>query len=335
MNEPQVSIVLPTWNRLGYLRCAVESVLAQTFADWELIIADDGSGAETRDWLATLNTALPPTSNTAREAAPASGCGSTPRVRVLHLQHSGKPAVARNAAIRVARGEFIAFLDSDDVWLPRKLELQVAALTSRRDCAWSQTAFAVMGEDGQLLTGTQARSWPALQGWILDGLIRMESVIAIPSVLVRRSVLESLGGFDESIRMCEDYDLWLRLAQLSALLGVPEILLHVRSHREHFHRESGVYEGRLRAIEKMLTAGSEGTRLELLQRERARVAAGLARSQAIQLSRGAALRTLLRSSAYSWSYGNWWVQGAKAAARALTPRSVQRMAGRVVRRGRA
>lgn len=313
-SRPQVSIVLPAWNRLPYLRLAVESVFAQTFADWELVIADDGSEGETADYQ--------------------TGLAAAPRVRVLRLRHSGKPGVARNAAWRAARGELIAFLDSDDVWLPRKLEVQVAALRARPDCAWSHTAFAVIGEDGELLSGQRARSWPAAQGWILEGLVRMQIVIAIPSVLVRRSALEALDGFDESLSMCEDYDLWLRLARTGQILGVPDLLLHVRSHREHFHRDAGVFAGRLRALEKMLAAGTEPSLRALLQHERARVAAGLARSQALQASRGAALRTLIRSWPYSWSYRDWWLKGAEAAARALTPVSVQRMARAVVGRGR-
>src|ERR1700732_1465702 len=106
MTAPVVSIILPTFNRLKYLRPAIDSVFAQTLADWELLIADDGSDEETRAYLEHL--------------------GGLPRVKLIWLAHSGNPSAVRNAALREARGDYIAFLDSDDVWLPSKLERQVA-----------------------------------------------------------------------------------------------------------------------------------------------------------------------------------------------------------------
>src|SRR5258708_5276744 len=118
---PEVSIVLPSYNRLRYLRDAVDSVRAQTFRDWELIIADDGSGAETATYLA--------------------GLARVPQVTILRLAHSGNPSVVRNTAIRAAHGAFVAFLDSDDVWLPSKLELQIALHRSRPARRWSYTAM--------------------------------------------------------------------------------------------------------------------------------------------------------------------------------------------------
>src|SRR2546423_477819 len=98
--RPVVSIILPTFNRLKFLRPAVDSVFAQTFTDWELIIADDGSDAETSTYLATVD--------------------NPPRTRVLWRSHTGIPAAVRNAALREAAGTYVAFLDSDDLWVPQK-----------------------------------------------------------------------------------------------------------------------------------------------------------------------------------------------------------------------
>jgi glycosyltransferase involved in cell wall biosynthesis len=303
---PAVSIVLATFNRLRYLRPAVDSVFAQTFADWELIVADDGSGPETAAYLASL--------------------ADPPRVRVLLLPHSGKPAVARNAGWQAARAEYVAFLDSDDLWLPEKLALQIASLRSQPQRGWSHTAFAVIDETGELLTGKRARAWPASQGRILQRLITMDVVIAIPTVMVRRRLLEQLGGFDSALRMCEDYDLWLRLAAVSEIDGVADTLVHVRSHREHFHDPGLVLEDRARALEKLHAAGTETETLSILRRERAKAAAELARGQAIRGGRGASLRTLVKSSPYAFAYQEWWLLGAEAAARAATPASVMRIA---------
>jgi glycosyltransferase involved in cell wall biosynthesis len=312
VTTPTVSIVLPTFNRLPYLRAAVDSVFAQSFTDWELIVADDGSDQETCNYRQSLE---------------------RPGVKVLRLPHSGNPGVVRNAACRIAGGEYIAFLDSDDVWHPQKLALQVASLDSHPDRGWGHTAFAVIDESGSLMSGERARWWPASEGWILEGLIKMESVIAVPTVMVRRQLLERAGGFDTGQRMCEDYDLWLRLASLSEIDGVHETLVSVRSHQEHFHSYPTVFEDRGRALEKLLRNGPDRSVLAVLRRERARVAADLARNQAVLGGRLAALRTLLKSSQYSWAFRDWWIGGAHAAVHAVAPAGIIKLA-RAVRHRR-
>jgi len=127
MTTPTVSIILPTFNRLKYLRPAVESVFSQTFQDWELILADDGSDDGTRAYLRTLS--------------------ESSRIKLILLPHTGNPGRVRNAALREAKGDYIAFLDSDDLWLPPKLETQIKALrdSPRR---WSYTAFDRIDEFG-------------------------------------------------------------------------------------------------------------------------------------------------------------------------------------------
>src|SRR3954470_20897049 len=110
MSDGAVSIVVPTFNRLDYLRPALASVFAQTWNDWDLVIADDGSDDDVRAYLHDLE------------------LEQRPRVRVLSLPHRGNPAAVRNAALHVATGTYVAFLDSDDLWAPRKLELQLDAL---------------------------------------------------------------------------------------------------------------------------------------------------------------------------------------------------------------
>src|SRR5689334_3462667 len=105
--QPLVAIVLPTFGRLHYLRSTVDCIYRQTFEDWELIIADDGSDAETREYLHSAGDS---------------------RVRVIWLSHTGVPAIVRNAALREARARYVAFLDSDDLWAPQKLERQVQTL---------------------------------------------------------------------------------------------------------------------------------------------------------------------------------------------------------------
>ena len=117
--SPAVSIIVPTFNRLRLIRKTLASVFEQTFEDWELLIADDGSGAETQAYLQSID--------------------DPPRIRVLWLPHSGKPATARNAALREAKGEYVAFLDSDDLWTPKKLQTQIASLRRPGGRRWGYT----------------------------------------------------------------------------------------------------------------------------------------------------------------------------------------------------
>src|SRR5262249_9564276 len=158
--------------------------------------------------------------------------------------------------------------------------------------------------------------WPATEGWVVERLIRMEIVVATSTLIVRRSLLEQVGGFDVGQRMYEDYDLWLRLARLSEIDGVNETLLLKRRHEGHFCSYSIAWEDRLRALEKLLASATERSLRSTLRRERARVAAGLARSHAAFGGRWAALRALARSSPYSWEYPEWWLGGAGTVARA-------------------
>lgn len=314
MASPTVSLVLPTFNRLEYLRLTIDSVFAQTFEAWELIIADDGSDDETLAYLSAI--------------------AQRPRVKLLQLPHTGNPAAVRNEAMRAARGEYVAFLDSDDVWMPEKLALQVASLESHPDRGWSHTAFAVIDHSGNLLAGARARCWPAKEGWILEQLIKMEVVIAISSVIVRRQLLEELGGFDLNQRVCEDYDLWLRLARLSESDGVRQTLLHKRGHQTPYYYDNAmVFDALGRALAKLLAADTDRSLHSMVRRERARAAARLARSQAVDGGRWDALRTLVRTSRYSWEYREWWMGGVHTAARAIAPEGILRIA-RAVLRGR-
>jgi GT2 family glycosyltransferase len=309
MPVPTVSIVLPTFNRLKYLRPAVDSVLAQSFTDWELIIADDGSDEETRAYLGTLAT--------------------QDRVDVLWLSHTGWPAVVRNAALREARGEFVAFLDSDDVWLPSKLEMQVRSLRRHGARRWSCTGFTNVDAAGRPRPSRNERSgrdpgWPSPEGWIVEQLLKMEAIIPLPTVLACRSLVEHVGGFDESLYVCEDYDLWLRLAARSEIDVVRESLVLVRRHTEHYASGMDMLEGWRTLLEKARCAGL-GPRVDsILQRERARTASRLARSHAVSGSPSGVLQTLLHSWQYSWRYPQWWLGAIAATARLYAPASMLR-----------
>lgn len=309
---PAVSIIVPTFNRLQFLPAAFESAFAQSFTDWELIVADDGSDGDTRTYLRSLD--------------------DPPRVRVLWLAHSGKPGVARNAALRAARGEYVAFLDSDDLWLPQKLATQVARLKRRPECRWSYTRFAQVDAAGELRLAADPGSSPVPSGWILERLLKDETVIALPSVVVTRELLQEVGGFDEALAMCEDDDLWLRLAAASEIDGVDAALTLIRRHGQHSGSDVVAWQDRRRVFAKALRAHRGTQHNGLLRRLRAEMSAGLAKSQAASGERLRVLGTLCASVRYSWRYRAWWRGALIATARAFTPVSAHHLVRRHRRR---
>lgn len=299
---PTVSIVLPTLNRLHYLRFAVDSVFAQTFADWELLIADDGSGEPTLAYLRELE--------------------SSDRVRLLPLTHSGRPSVVRNAALRVARGEFVAFLDSDDLWEPTKLEKQIASFGIHPDRPWSYTGFRMVNASLQPLD--RYVRFHASQGWIVGDVLSFRTTIVQSSVALRRAFLQRTGLYDERLSLCSDFELWLRCARCGEADCIAEPLVSVRRHDEHAGDDVEACRDLSRALALSLPALGPRWGADL-RRQRAIASATLARSQAVHGQRTAALGTLLASANYAWMEREWWRGAAGAAARALTPAIVRRV----------
>lgn len=314
--SPAVSIILPTFNRLQFLRLAVDSVFSQTFTDWELIIADDGSGGETLAFLAQLE--------------------SVPRVRLLRLVHTGNPSAVRNAGIRQARGRYVAFLDSDDAWLPNKLQVQLAA---HADCAkrrWSYTALARVDDVGRPMRDGLGLNWAPHEGDIFGPLLTLNAAVATPSVMVERQLLEDAGEFDEQQLYFEDYDLWLRLSLLSDVILVNVPLVLVRNHREHYSADRvAVYEARFRLLNKVSSHAKTAGLSAALHLERAKTAASLAFVAAAAGNRLYALQMLWRSRACATRSPGWWPKAGSTLARAIAPYWLQEIVRRRRRRRRA
>jgi glycosyltransferase involved in cell wall biosynthesis len=297
---PIVSVVVPAFNRLRFLRPAIESVYSQTFIDWELIIADDGSDLETRQYLQSLAT--------------------QPRVRVVWLPHTGRPAMVRNAALLRAAGTYVAFLDSDDLWAARKLERQLETLRARSTCGWSYTAFLRVDAAGIPLPEETRRPWVPYEGDIFEQVVTGRASIRTPSVLATRQLIAQAGGFDEALQSAEDYDLWMRLALHSEVAIVDEPLVYVRYHDENHTREwQSAYVGRDRSLSRGQQLVDSGRR-SLLREERVRNALKLAATHAELGAQGRMLRALWRSLPFCWSYPRWWLSGVKMLLRAHLPR---------------
>lgn len=301
MAAATVSVVLPTFNRLKFLRPAVESVYGQTFTDWELIVADDGSDLETRQYLRSL--------------------ANHPRVIVEWLAHTGRPAIVRNAALGRAGGEYVAFLDSDDLWAPTKLERQIETLRARVNCRWSYTGFLPVDAHGNLLPeGARQPWWVPYEGDIFEQVATGRAAIRTPSVLATRRLIAQAGGFDEAMPSAEDYDLWLRLALASEVAIVDEPLVYVRRHDENHSREwQNAFVGRDRSLSLRQQLVSSRRR-SLLRKERMRNALKLAATHARLGARAGMLRALCKSAPFCWAYPQWWLGALKAVLRLHAPR---------------
>lgn len=202
---PVVSVIIPTHNRAALVQEAVKSALAQTFTGIEIVIVDDGSVDGTE-------TALQPLTKTGR-------------VRSIRQANAG-PAAARNRGIREARGEWVAFLDDDDLFEPDKIEKQMALAARMPDARFIHSDFRKFNEESPDL-GVRDTSW--FSGDMYPGILEhWSTLMASPCVMVRRDVLAEVGGFDETMRWAEELDLWRRIARKYPFFHVPEPLTKVR-----------------------------------------------------------------------------------------------------------
>ena len=201
---PRVSVVIPTYNCAHYVGQAIESALAQTYADRDVIVVDDGSRDDTAEVVKAYGS----------------------RVTYVRQENRGLPA-ARNHAIRMSGSELIALLDADDWWEPTKLEEQVALLDGDHEVALVYTDVRVIYDDGAVVPSFLASRPLAGDGYVFEALI--ESGFILPStVLLRRWCVEEVGLFDETMRSHEDIELWLRLCHRWKVAGVREPLVNRR-----------------------------------------------------------------------------------------------------------
>jgi len=207
-----ISALIPTYNRAGYVGRAIESCLMQTLAPQEIIVVDDGSTDGTAEVLATYGDKL----------------------TVVRQSNSGLSA-ARNAGIRVASGDYVAFLDDDDVWLPDKLACQKQALADAPGALVVSTDFGYVVEDGSESIPLAPRR-PG-QSSILAALL-MGDWLSPSTVMVHREALLDVGLFDPYLPPCDDWEMWLRLAQRYAWVEVPQTLALALWHRGNMSKNA-------------------------------------------------------------------------------------------------
>ena len=201
---PFFSVVIPTYNRPDYLREAVASVLAQTFADFEVIVVDDSPE---------------------KTGCPVVRSFSDARLTYLRNDHSSGGAGTRNAGIERARGEWVAFLDDDDIWLPEKLERQAEKIATSDD----NVALVYTGHTTFRQGSEHSNTFvPDKEGWIYEDLLAWNVIGGFYSVAIRRDILTAVGGLDERFPAMQDLELYIRVAKEHKVAFVADPLVRVR-----------------------------------------------------------------------------------------------------------
>jgi len=215
--NPLISVVIPTYNRLRQLTTALDSVLAQSYSNFEVIVVDDGSEDGTGQSVESLIRSRPSTA---------------PTVRYV-LQTNQGSSVARNRGIAEARGEWIAFLDSDDIWYPEKLEWQVRATEAYKGvCGACITDARLVNDSGLDTTSFRetGRTYTQEIGLAENALERLAWTFDhfwVTSLLVRSELARQVGGFDPCIRFCEDHDFNFRLSLVTSFCYVNKVLVQL------------------------------------------------------------------------------------------------------------
>jgi len=224
-----ISVIIPTYNRKNTLPRAVESVLNQTYKPVEIIVVDDGSTDGTKEWFSEMY----------------------PLVHYIYQVNSGVSS-ARNTGINSARGDWIALLDSDDEWLPDKLELQVKLLQNNAELRFCHTNEIWIRNGVRI---NQMKKHQKYGGNIFKKCLDI-CRISPSSSLFHTSVIKDVGLFDESLDVCEDYDLWLRITAKYPVLFLDQPLIKkFGGHTDQLSRVfGGIEQYRIRSLEKILTS---------------------------------------------------------------------------------
>ena len=225
---PVVSVIIPAHNAGTFVAETLDSALAQTMRDFEVIVVDDGSADGTAEILARYGD----------------------RIRV-ERQSAGGPSRARNRGAELARGEWLAFLDADDLWRRDKLGRQLQAVAADPEVELVHTGTENFGDLSRI---GKYRETPSERGCLFEALLLRGNFLTTSSVLIRTETFRRLGGFDEQLRVCEDWDLWLRFSAEGGIMNaLSEPLTLYRVHPSLSNRDfRGMKDGALRAVGRAL-----------------------------------------------------------------------------------
>jgi glycosyltransferase involved in cell wall biosynthesis len=224
-----VSVIIPTYNRGWIIKEAIDSVLAQDYTEFELIVVDDGSTDHTSDVLDSYRNVI----------------------KVFSQKNKGVSA-ARNRGIAEASGQFIAFLDSDDLWLSQKLSVQIEFFNQTPDVLICQTE-EVWIRNGLRVNPKKRHKKPS--GMIFKPSLEL-CLVSPSAVMIQRSLFDRVGEFDETLPACEDYDLWLRISCGFPIHLIDTPLIIKRGgHDDQLSSMAGLDKFRIKAIEKIIKSG--------------------------------------------------------------------------------
>ncbi len=227
--NPLVSVIIPTYNRSRILEEAIHSVLSQDFTDFELIVVDDGSTDNTGDILKAYQKSL-----------------------IVIWQSNRGVSAARNRGIATASGSLIAFLDSDDLWLPKKLSGQVAFFNSNPDALICQTE-EIWIRNGVRVNPKKKHRKPS--GMIFGPSLSL-CLVSPSAVMIRRTLFDDVGLFDEDLPACEDYDLWLRIScRYPIFLMDTPLIIKRGGHEDQLSKAPGLDKFRIRSLKKIIEGG--------------------------------------------------------------------------------
>ena len=212
--RPLVSIIIPTYNRADVIERALNSVISQTYKNFEVIIVDDGSKDNTEE---VVNNFIKKLKNKFK-------------IQYIRLPKNYGANFARNYGIKLSEGDLIAFLDSDDIWLPKKLELQVKKMScSKRNYGAVYTSFWRVYPNGAKVLEPNVNKYKKLEGNILKVLLG-DGLAITSTLVVKRLVLEEVGMFDESLRRFQEWDLLIRISKRFEIgfVNQPLVISYVR-----------------------------------------------------------------------------------------------------------
>jgi len=225
----KVSIIIPTYNRKCFLREAVNSVLNQTYKDFELIVIDDGSTDGTQEMIKEFGGKI-----------------------IYKSQENRGASSARNVGISMSKGKLISFLDSDDVWHKEKLSEQMKFFKEHPEAKICYTDEIWVRHGVRV---NPMRKHQKYSGWVFDKCLPL-CIISISSVMIRREVFDEIGLFDEDLPACEDYDMWLRISARYPVYFIEKKLITKRGgHPDQLSRKFiGLDRFRIKALEKILSS---------------------------------------------------------------------------------
>ena len=241
MNETIFSVVIPTYNRASKIRRAVESVLAQSYENFEILVMDDGSTDNTAEVVASF---------------------ADPRITYRWDKNFGGPARPRNRGIALAKGDWICFLDADDWWTVDKLQICFDCINEKVDLVYHD--LEIIADQPRLFSRKYIKSWQVRTPVLIDLLLK-GNAIANSSVAVRKSVLQQIDGINESVEMiaAEDYNTWLRIAQLTEqFVYLPRSLGYYLIHNQSISQKNMSVPGR-RAVAEFVPMLSASQKLKL------------------------------------------------------------------------